>query len=218
MLSFSKVRKLSLAPVFSVLVLVSAPAQAEAPGGADNFMKEFGGKAVAVFADQDMTGPERNRAMRRLLVENFDLNQISKFVLSRHWRKASDEEKSEFRKAFEDYIVYTYGRRLGNYSGENLVVQQTQMMSEERAVVKSRILRPSGKPINANWMLQFSDARWSIVDVVVEGVSMSVTQRAEFSSVIRSSGGKVAGLNAKLRSITAGMMTEKSKSMAAKEY
>lgn len=218
MFPLSKFRSMWVLPIATAFILASAPVQAEAQSSADRFMKEFGGKAIAVFADRKMSAPERNRAMRRLLVENFDLNRISKFVLSRHWRKASDEEKVEFRKAFEDYIVYTYGRRLGNYSGENLVVQQTQKISEDRAVVKSRILRPNGKPINANWMLQYDNARWSIVDVVVEGVSMSVTQRSEFSSVIRSAGGKVAGLNAKLRSITGSMMKDNDKAMAAKEY
>ncbi len=42
------------------------------------------------------------------------------------------------------------------------------------------------------------DGRYRVVDVSVEGVSMAVTQRSEFSSVIQRGGGEVAVLLAHL--------------------
>jgi len=41
-----------------------------------------------------------------------------------------------------------------------------------------------------------------IVDVLVEGVSMAITQRDEFSAIISQNGGKVDGLLAALRKKT----------------
>ena len=47
------------------------------------------------------------------------------------------------------------------------------------------------------------DSKSKIMDVIVEGVSMSVTQRSEFAAVIQRNGGKIDGLLKTLREKTA---------------
>ncbi len=70
-------------------------------------------------------------------------------------------------------------------------------------VVSTRIDRPSGPPIAAEWRVRATDNRLRIIDVSVEGVSMVVTQRSEFASVIQRNG--VEGLIEVLRAHTTKM-------------
>ena len=58
----------------------------------------------------------------------------------------------------------------------------------------TEILVPQKPGIKVNWRVRKKDNVHKITDVVVEGISMSVTQRDEFVSVIRQRGGKVRGL------------------------
>jgi phospholipid transport system substrate-binding protein len=44
---------------------------------------------------------------------------------------------------------------------------------------------------------------YKISDVIVEGISMMVTQRSEFASVVQRNGGQVRGLIAMMRERTA---------------
>ncbi len=68
----------------------------------------------------------------------------------------------------------------------------------------SEIIRPNGAPpAKVDWRVTRADGAYKITDVVVEGVSMAVTQRSEFASVIQRNGGKVEGLLAMLRQKTA---------------
>jgi phospholipid transport system substrate-binding protein len=54
------------------------------------------------------------------------------------------------------------------------------------------IVSPEGKPpVKVDWRVRNKDGRYKIVDVLVEGVSMSLTQRSDFSSVIQAGGGDV---------------------------
>ena len=53
-----------------------------------------------------------------------------------------------------------------------------------------------------DWRLQQRDGAWRIVDVMVEGVSMMVTQRSEFTALIQREGGSVSALNVRLRTLT----------------
>ena len=56
------------------------------------------------------------------LLRDFDVPGIARFVLGPYWRVASEPEKQEFRRLFEDYIVRVYSERFAQYRGEALRV------------------------------------------------------------------------------------------------
>ncbi len=66
-------------------------------------------------------------------------------------------------------------------------------------MVSSEIERAGAAPVSISWRVREEGGRPQIVDVYVEGVSMGLTQRSDFSSVIRNSGGSVEGLLAEMR-------------------
>ena len=188
---------------FFVILLIgfAAPAAQAGPDtSAHKFMNLFGGKAVKVLADRSLTVDQRRSAVRRLLVDNFDVDAISRFVLARYWRTASEAQRHEFRTVFEDYIVAVYGHRLEGYSGEQFEVERTIDKGDGKAIVISRILRKDGPAVRVDWRIRQAGGAWRITDVVIEGVSMAITQRNEFSAVIRATGG-VDGLLVKMREI-----------------
>ena len=189
----------------SALVLTAGIAmQAEAgpKQSPDQFLTAFGDQAIKLISNSTANAEERSLGLRLLLIKHFDVDFISRTVLARHWRKASPAERSEFRRLFEDYIVTVYGRRLGNYSGEAFEIGRIARIGDDQAHVSSKIVRPEGPPVKVAWRLRGRDGEWRIVDIIVEGVSMAQTQRSEFGAVIRRQGGKISGLNAKLRELT----------------
>ena len=90
-------------------------------------------------------------------------------------------------------------RSFGEYAGENVRVGNASQNADGDVSVYSEIVRPSGAPIKVDWKLRRADKSFKIVDVAVEGVSMAITQRDDFSASIQRSGGKVEGLLAMLR-------------------
>ena len=52
--------------------------------------------------------------------------------------------------------------------------------------------------------MRYKDGKYKVIDIIVEGVSMSVTQRSDFSSVIQRGGGNVQVLIDHLREKTKG--------------
>ena len=119
----------------------------------------------------------------------FNLDYIGRFVLGATWRRATPEQRADYLELFGEFVVRTYAKRLGGYSGEALVVLKTTVTGKKRdVIVFTRIDRPSGPPLKANWRVREFDHQDKIIDVSVEGVSMAVTQRQEFASVTRRSG------------------------------
>lgn len=182
-----------------VLCAVARPGAAQTADDPAHFVRDFGERAVAMLADPTLAPDQRRDAFRRMLVADFDIEATGRFVLGRAWRGASEAQRAEYLALFEGLIVATYASRLESYGGESLAVDGLRSRDDKRAVVATRILRAEGAPIQVDWRLRRLGPSWRIVDVVVEGVSMAITQRSEFKSALRASGGKIEGLLAKLR-------------------
>jgi phospholipid transport system substrate-binding protein len=56
-----------------------------------------------------------------LFHDDFDGPGIARFVVGRYWRTASPEEQQDFIKIFEDYVVFVYTARLGDFGVNTLI-------------------------------------------------------------------------------------------------
>lgn len=197
-----------LSPLFFAAFLVisphviATPASAE-KSGASVFLQGLADEAVAVLTEGNISKESRQRAFRNLVQRGFDLPSVGRFVLGRYWRRANDTERAEFLRLFEDYIVVTYSRRLGTYSGEILQVTGERNINAKAVQVSSHINMAKGPPLNIDWRLSRRNGEWRIVDIVVEGISLAIVQRDEFNAVIRNGGGRVTALFAVLEKKTA---------------
>jgi phospholipid transport system substrate-binding protein len=91
-------------------------------------------------------------------------------------------------------VVFVYGTRLANFNGESFKVRGSRT-EESGVIVSSDIISPGGEaPIKIDWRLVTNNGAFKINDIIIEGVSMMVTQRSEFASVIQRHGGQVSGL------------------------
>ncbi|MGE4351637.1 MAG: phospholipid-binding protein MlaC, partial [Bdellovibrionales bacterium] len=130
-----------------------------------------------------------------LLRGGFALKTIGRFVIGRSWALASAEQREEYMKLFERLVIKTYSDRFSLYTGEGFKVQSSIPESEKDTIVNSDITHPDGSaPTTVAWRVRTKNGKMGIIDVVVEGISMSVTQRQEFSSVIQRNGGDFAAL------------------------
>ena len=78
----------------------------------------------------------------------------------------------------------------------------------EGVIVTSEIIRPEGgSPIKVEWRLGTRGGLYKVSDVIIDGVSMELTERTEFASLIQRSGGQVQGLLAMMRNGTASAST-----------
>ncbi len=55
-----------------------------------------------------------------------------------------------------------------------------------------------GEAYLVGWLVEHKNGQFRVLDVVAEGVSMALTLRSEYASVIKRSGGRVEGLVAQL--------------------
>ena len=172
--------------------------------GSANFIRSLAQKAIGSLTDPDVSREERIDRFRVLFSDSFAVRSIGKRVLGRYWRKAGSEERMEYQKHFEQLMVVAYVDRFASYAGESLTIRENRIEDSAIATVFSEIYRRGGKkPIRVDWVVGTNGTIFKIVDVKVEGISMTTTLRSEFSSIIRRRNGKVSGLIEELAKRTA---------------
>ncbi len=186
-----------------VLIVLASPTGAAGASrtDAEAFIQGLADKVVAALTAPDTTRDQRETRFRALLNEHFAVGDIGRFVLGRHWRALSPNERDEYLRLFEEMIVATYLDRFDRYSGETLsVIRSVAADPPGDVIVHSEIRRAQGgEPLAVGWRVRGYGDRLKIVDVIIAGVGMSETQRSEFGSVMRRHGGRVDGLFEEMR-------------------
>jgi phospholipid transport system substrate-binding protein len=191
----------SLILVCALVVALATPAAAT-PEGARDFIRSLGDEAVAALSDDSLSEEARTEELRQLFARGFDIRTIAFFALGRHWRGASKQQLREYLALFTEFIVTSYAERFGEYAGEILKVKGSRKGSGGDVMVMSDVVQPGKPALRVDWRVRQTNRGYKIVDVIVEGVSMLITQRDEFTAVIRSKGKGIEGLLAALREKT----------------
>jgi len=183
---------------------LSVPAHADEAKSASSppakFVQGLGNTALMSLTGKNITRKTREDRVRKILRDNFDVAAIGKFALGHHWREASESQRKDYMNLFEDMIVQTYTTRFEDYSGQKLKVDSsTSVPPHGDFIVASQVVQKDGPPVKLEWRIRSEDSGMRVVDVTVEGVSMSQTQRADFDSVIQNGGGSIDALLASLR-------------------
>jgi phospholipid transport system substrate-binding protein len=191
--------------------LIAVMAQPAAPNTAPNadqtqqapagkFIQDIGNRAIAVMADKGLAQEQRSQKYREILRDAFDLQTIGHFVLGRSWNTATPEQQQTFMQLFEQIVLETYGDRLNFYSGEGFQVKNVRQESDKDMIVSSEVTHPNGAAATQiDWRVRDRNGKPAVIDVIIAGVSQSVTQRQEYSAIIQRNNGNIEGLLSAMR-------------------
>lgn len=169
-----------------------------------DFVTEIGNKIINILVHRSQPLEVRKKAFRKILDQDFDMSSIGKFVIARYWRSMDDSQKKEYLSLFVKAVIENYASQFDNYQNEKLVVSGSRTSEDGGYVVNSTIVRPGkGQPLKVEWKVFKTPRGIKIVDIVIDGVSMSITLRSEYSAVFNEQGG-VEGLISYLREKSSG--------------
>lgn len=185
-------RRPLIGALLALAALLVAPLRLDAAPSAEaarNLVDEVGNRVLGILQDEDLSDRQKFDRLVEVLEGPIDLDLIARLILGRHWRTASEAQQERYLRLFREYALAYIASRLHLYQGQEFEITGAQEVSERDAMVSTRITGTEGPPLNVNWRLR--EARSGdlmAIDVVVEGVSLLVSQRSEFGSVIERRG------------------------------
>jgi phospholipid transport system substrate-binding protein len=188
-----------------ILMLIGFTSIAQAqtsPDGAANFLRKVGDETIVLLRDTVRPKEEKESDLRQILNKSIDIKTIGRFALGKTWRQLDDDQQARYLELFRDYVLYSYSKRLLTFSGETFNVIKSKPVRRD-ALVYTLIKQLAGEPIKTYWRIRHKGDTYYVIDVIVEGISMAVTQRSEFRTVIHQRG--IEGFFESLESIIGSM-------------
>lgn len=169
--------------------LLAAAVQAQSP----NEVVEESIQALAESLDGRLEELETDRQalyalIDELLLPRFDRKYAAQLVLGRHWRDATDEQRTRFVDAFYDTLVRRYADGVLNFNQDKIdVLQYRGDESKPRTTVRTIVELDDGTKVPVNYGLVKRESGWKMFDVTIEGISYVRNFRTELNSEIQSS-------------------------------
>lgn len=122
----------------------------------------------------------------------FDFERISKLILGKNWKQASESQRQEFQKEFKHSLIVTYSRALFQYTGkEKMEFTGSEIIerSEHKfATVDSLVQLQEGEPVPVKYSMQLIDGQWKIYNLTVQTLNMVLNFRKAIQEQIAKEG------------------------------
>jgi phospholipid transport system substrate-binding protein len=195
---------IGMAVVLAMVVLSSLPLSAQTPGAAAAHIQDYYQQLMPTIQQAGrLSVVERDKRFAPAITAAFDLATMTRLAVGPAWKSFTPAQQTAAQEAFTRFIVADYASQIKDYSGESFVVDP-QTSPEARGggeIVKTRILQPSGRIVNINYLVRGG----RVIDVYLNGtISDLATRRDEFASIIASGGAE--GLIARLHDRTQSLL------------
>lgn len=156
----------------------------------------------AVKSDKQLAAGDRQKALKlaeEKVLPHIDFEEATRLAVGRAWAQATPEQKKQLTANFRQMLVRVYSNAIRPYEGQTIQVSPVRMKAgDTETTVHNTFKRASGgKPIGFDYAMRKTGEGWKIYDIVVEGVSLVLTYRSEFDSIVRQE-----GLDALIRRLT----------------
>lgn len=190
-----------------ILVLYALCSIAGVVVAADEAPVDAGPRDVVVAATQHLLTVVKQQQAKikqdQLLVQEIadrwidpylDYEYLARTVLGKHWRTATPAQQASFSEAFQGFVRRTYVAALRAYVedilayGETLRYPTTPYKEKDGFAEVRAEVKHANNPVPLDFRLRKEGATWKIFDVTVEGVSLALTYRKQFSGEIQQVG------------------------------
>ncbi len=171
------------------------PAAALTSDEAAEFVQETLNELAAMLK-ADSSGAQKAAQLRSIMEQRGAMLEIARFVAGPVWRGMSESQRSRFVEAFTGYVSGIYARRFEEYSGKAGEAELFRMgrvrdAGKKGMLVQTDIVREGESPVAVEWLVTDQPGRTVIADIVIEGISLLVTQREEIGSMLDARNGDV---------------------------
>ncbi len=133
----------------------------------------------------------------KLFVKYADVAVIARSALGPPARQASAGDLKAFTKAFQGYISRKYGRRFREFIGGRIEVVDAKPLKSYFEVISTAYLQGEA-PFDVRWHVSDKAGRPLFFNLIIEGVNMLASERAEIGALLDRRRGDLGALIADL--------------------
>ena len=153
---------------------------------------------ISAYKNNNLPNENKFLMVENTINNNFAGTGIAKFVAGKSWSGASKEVKKEYIKLFKRHLALNIASMMQGYSDQQY--QLTNASYDEKnkvTLVNMEIFSDTGS-IQVTWRVKKSKDRFFVIDLLVADISLVVTKRSEFNSMLKNVDYDLSEFNKKL--------------------
>ncbi len=152
---------------------------------AKDFVQNIGDNVINIVTDIKLNTAAKESKLDEIFQKSVDIDWIAKFVVGRYWRESSDQEKSQYLTSYSKFLVNSYVPKFRQYTGQKLKILDSSEQDKNEYLVETEITDQDGKSYKVDYrLIMLNNNEYKIRDIIAEGVSLIITQRSDFSSIL----------------------------------
>ena len=148
-------------------------------------------EVVKIVENKTLAKENRNEKIVQIISPMFDFKLMAKLSLGKHsWRSLTPQKQDEFTNLYVKRMKTSYSSKVDNYTDEKIVIETVKKTKPTRIVLTTSLV---GKDKKTEVIYKYykpkkpikGKDRWLVYDVVIIGVSIIKTDRAQFREVLK---------------------------------
>ena len=139
---------------------------------------------INAYLNENISNEERFLMIEQTINENFAGTGIAKFIAGNAWTKASKETKKNYVKSFKRHLALNIASMMQGYSDQKYELSSSKIDKNKVILVNMEIFSDTGSVV-VTWRLKEAKNRLFVIDLLVADISLVVTKRSEFNSMLK---------------------------------
>jgi phospholipid transport system substrate-binding protein len=198
-------RKAAGLALLVVLAASSNPGSATAGSAGDTVQGLYNNLLVIMKNGSTLGESGRYAQLAPVIRRSFDLPIMARLLVGPTWVGLTPAQRQQVTESYGRYVSAIYADRFDSYNGQKLQVTGAEPSTSDGVMVRSRIIKANGEPVEIDYMMHQEGGGWLISDIYLDGtISEIAARRSEFAAIVRNQGvdGLIAALNRKADMLT----------------
>ena len=170
--------------ILIILFIFSIPSHVFADE-AKNWLKTEIDKIIYAYQNNDLPSENRFLMIEQTINNNFAGSGIAKFVAGKSWNGASKDTKLEYIKLFKRHLALNIASMMQGYSNQNYELTNSNYDEKNKVSLIDMEVYSNTGSIQVTWRVKKSKDRYFVIDLLVADISLVVTKRSEFNSMLK---------------------------------
>ena len=168
--------------ILLILLFYSNTSFADEPS---NWLKNEIDKILIAYQNPDLPNENRFLMIEQTINNNFAGTGIAKFVAGDSWKSASNDVKKEYIKNFKRHLALNIASMMQGYSNQRYELSKSKIDEKNKIIlIEMEIFSDTGSVV-ITWRVKESKGRYFVIDLIVADISLVVTKRSEFNSMLK---------------------------------
>ncbi len=178
--------------ILLILLFSSNTSFADEPS---NWLKNEIDKILIAYQNSDLPNENRFLMIEQTINNNFAGTGIAKFVAGDSWKSASNDVKKEYIKNFKRHLALNIASMMQGYSNQRYELSKSKIDEKNKIIlIEMEIFSDTGSVV-ITWRVKESKGRYFVIDLIVADISLVVTKRSEFNSMLKTVNYKLSDFN-----------------------